>query len=242
MRSSTRRSRKMGPPGLVEKRPLYVQLMKEGHSNRAACRILGINPNTGLRWLHGRNGVEGLVQQGLYPRHRTRAFVGCMHATGWRAWCSKDWIRGLARRLLHQVGQAAICQRTNGSSLPTGCWFGRVFNPSLVILGGPRPQSAGSWLGIVPTHVAIIRSAQKMAQKWRPRPRLAKLAADDELRHYVVECLSKRWSPQQVCRALKERFPGEKARHLVHETVYRALYHLSIRPRSSRVCPAAAIG
>jgi hypothetical protein len=70
MRSSTRRSRKMGPPGLVEKKPLYVQLMKEGHSNRAACKILGINPNTGHRWLHGRNGVEGLVQQGLDPRPR----------------------------------------------------------------------------------------------------------------------------------------------------------------------------
>jgi IS30 family transposase len=72
--------------------------------------------------------------------------------------------------------------------------------------------------------------AQKMAQKRRPRPRPAKLAGDDELRHYVVGCLSKRWSPQQVCRALKEQFPGEKHRHLVHETIYRALYHLSIRP------------
>ncbi|WP_404800761.1 helix-turn-helix domain-containing protein [Arthrobacter vasquezii] len=68
MRSSTRRSRKMGPEGLVEKKPLYVQLMKEGHSNSAACRILGIHKNTGRRWLHGRNGVEGLVQQGLDPR------------------------------------------------------------------------------------------------------------------------------------------------------------------------------
>jgi IS30 family transposase len=45
-----------------------------------------------------------------------------------------------------------------------------------------------------------------------------------------VECLSKRWSPQQVCRALKKRFPEEKHRHLAHETIYRALYHLSIRP------------
>jgi hypothetical protein len=140
MRSATRPSRKTGPPGLVEKRPLYVQVMKEGHSNRAACRILGINPNTGRRWLHGRNGVEGLVQQGLDPRPRTR--------------------------FLRQVGPAAICQRTNGSSLLTGCWFGRVFNRSLVILGGPRPQSAGSWLGIVPTHVAIIRSAPR---KWHRR-------------------------------------------------------------------------
>lgn len=70
MRSSPRRSRKMGPPGLVEKKPLYVQLMKDGHSNAAACRIVGISINTGHRWLHGRNGVEGLAQQGLDPRPR----------------------------------------------------------------------------------------------------------------------------------------------------------------------------
>jgi IS30 family transposase len=98
----------MGPPGLVEKKPLYVQLMKEGHSNRAACKILGINPNTGHRWLHGRNGVEGLVQQGLDPRPRE-----AVPATG-----------GSSRYLC----------------------------------------------------------AQKMAQKRRPRLRLAKLAGDEELR------------------------------------------------------------
>ncbi|MCI0142588.1 helix-turn-helix domain-containing protein [Arthrobacter bambusae] len=49
--------------GLVDKRPGYVQLMKDGHSNLAACRILGISRNTGSRWLNGRNGVPGLRQQ-----------------------------------------------------------------------------------------------------------------------------------------------------------------------------------
>lgn len=44
--------------------------MKEGHSNRAARRILGINQNTSHRWLHGHNGVDGLVQQGLDLRPR----------------------------------------------------------------------------------------------------------------------------------------------------------------------------
>lgn len=65
--------------GLVEKLPLYVQLMNEGHTNSAACRMLGVHRNTGNRWLHGRNGVEGLRQQGLDPanppttdRHRSR--------------------------------------------------------------------------------------------------------------------------------------------------------------------------
>ncbi|WP_178995594.1 helix-turn-helix domain-containing protein [Paenarthrobacter nitroguajacolicus] len=44
--------------------------MKDGHSNSAACRILGINVNTGQRWLHGRGEVQGLIQQGLDPRPR----------------------------------------------------------------------------------------------------------------------------------------------------------------------------
>jgi IS30 family transposase len=69
-----------------------------------------------------------------------------------------------------------------------------------------------------------------MAQRRRPRPRLSKLAGDDELRQYVVKGLAMRWSPQQVCRSLKDRFPGESHRHLAHETIYRALYGLSIRP------------
>ena len=214
MRSSTRRSRKMGPPGLVEKRPLYVQLMKEGHSTGQHARFLGSTP--------------------------TRAIVGCMAATGWRAWCSKAWTRGPVRRFLRQAGPAAICQRTNASSLPTGCWFGRVFNPSPGSRRSP-PQSAGSWPGIVPIHVAIIRSAPRKWHRREGRDQAAKLAGDDELRDYVVECLSKRWSPQQVCRALKERFPGEKHRHLAHETVYRR-FTTEHPPRSNGVCPVAAIG
>ncbi|WP_371745993.1 helix-turn-helix domain-containing protein [Arthrobacter oryzae] len=119
--------------------------MKEGHSNSAACRILGIHKNTGRRWLHGRNGVEGLVQQGVGPE-----------STG----------------------------LTSLSSVP-------------------RPANG---------------TEEKAATQ------TGKLAGDDELRDYVVACLSKRWSPQQVSWALEERFPGEKHRHLAHETIYRALY------------------
>jgi hypothetical protein len=61
---------KWGPRGLVAKLPQYVQPMKEGYSNSEACRVLGVSRNTVHRWLHGRNGVEGLVQQGLDPRPR----------------------------------------------------------------------------------------------------------------------------------------------------------------------------
>ncbi len=203
MRSSTRRSRKMGPPGLVEKKPLYVQLIKEGHSNRAACRILGINQNTGHRWLHGRNGVEGLD-----PRPRKAVPAAAVSSR----YLSEDERIFIADRLLVRASLQSIARDLGRS-------------PSTISreLARNRPDKR---------RYHPFR-AQKMAQKRRPRPKLAKLAklaGDDVLRHYVVECLSKRWSPQQACRALKERFPGEKHRYLAHETVYRALYHLSIRP------------
>lgn len=195
----------MGPPGLVEKRPLYVQLMKQGHSNRAACKILGINPNTGHRWLHGRNGVEGLVQQGLDPRPRKAVPAAAVSSR----YLSEDERIYIADRLMVRASLQSIARDLGRS-------------PSTISreIARNRPEKR---------RYHPFR-AQKMAQKRRLRPRLAKLAGDDELRDFVVECLSKRWSPQQVCRALKKRFPGEKHRHLAHETVYRAFYHLSIRP------------
>lgn len=63
--------------------------------------------------MHGRNGVEGLVQQGP------------------------------VRRFLQQLCQAAICERTNVPTLPTACWFGLMSSSSLVILGGRRPSTIG---------------------------------------------------------------------------------------------------
>lgn len=205
MRSSTRQKRKMGPAGLVEKKPLYVQLMKQGLSNSAACRTLGIHPNTGQRWLHGRNGVEGLVQQGLDPRPRVAAPAVAVSSR----YLSEDERIFIADRLLARVSLRSIARE-----------LGRSASTISRELARNRPDSR---------RYHPFR-AQKMAVRRRPRPRLAKLAGDHELRHYVVECLSKRWSPQQVCHALKERFPGETHRHLAHETIYRALYHLSIRP------------
>jgi transposase, IS30 family len=58
----------------------------------------------------------------------------------------------------------------------------------------------------------------------RVRPRPGKIAADPVLRWFVADRLEKRWSPQQVSRALPGEFPGERAGHVVHETVYQAVY------------------
>jgi IS30 family transposase len=44
------------------------------------------------------------------------------------------------------------------------------------------------------------------------------------LRQFVQDRLAQRWSPEQICQALRQEFPAEPARHLVPETVYQAIY------------------
>jgi len=41
---------------------------------------------------------------------------------------------------------------------------------------------------------------------------------------FVAGRLDKRWSPEQISRVLRTEFPGEPGRHLVHETIYQAIY------------------
>ncbi len=67
-------------------------------------------------------------------------------------------------------------------------------------------------------------TAHKLAVQRRARPRPGKIAADPVLRQFVADRLEKRWSPQQVSRALPGEFPDDPARHVVHETIYQAVY------------------
>ena len=67
-------------------------------------------------------------------------------------------------------------------------------------------------------------TAHRTALARRPRPRPGKLAHDKPLRDFVQDKLKLHWSPEQICHALPSEFPGQRERHLVHETIYQALY------------------
>jgi IS30 family transposase len=67
-------------------------------------------------------------------------------------------------------------------------------------------------------------AAQRLAAERRTRPGRGKLLADPVLRGFVSERLKTRWSPQQIADALRRDFPDEPGRHLVHETIYQAVY------------------
>lgn len=194
----------MGPSGLTEKRERYVQLMQQGHSNSEACRILEIHRNTGDRWLNGRKGIGALSRQMLYPP-RVEVPIRTMSAR----YLSEDERVFIADRLLGRASLRSIARE-----------LGRA--PSTISRELTRnPPGTGRYHPF---------RAQKAALRRVARPRLPKLMADRELHDFVVERLARRWSPQQVCRALKDQFPDQPGRHLAHETIYRALYRLMIRP------------
>ncbi|MDH3038668.1 IS30 family transposase [Streptomyces sp. TRM75561] len=67
-------------------------------------------------------------------------------------------------------------------------------------------------------------AAQTRADARRPRPKRRKISENPELRAAVQAMLDEKWSPEQVCHALRAQFPDRPEMHVVHETVYQALY------------------
>jgi IS30 family transposase len=67
-------------------------------------------------------------------------------------------------------------------------------------------------------------AADTMAWRRARRPKLCKLAVHGLLRQAVATKLEMNWSPQQIAGWLKRTHPGNEARQVSHETIYRSLY------------------
>ncbi|GGU61250.1 hypothetical protein GCM10010178_61890 [Lentzea flava] len=67
-------------------------------------------------------------------------------------------------------------------------------------------------------------AAQARADARRPRPKTRKLAADAELHRVVQDHLSRKRSPEQIAAMLRREHPDRPEWHVVHETIYQALY------------------
>jgi transposase, IS30 family len=209
-----------GPGALpqAEKREQYARLIARGFNNSEACRIVGINRRTGKRWRHGRTITARDGRKLHYPPVVTRGTVV-------RREISDRYLSEKERVLIADLraagaGVRAIAEQTRRSPSTISRELRRNRDPS----GGHyRPFTA-----------------HKLAVQRRDRPRPGKIAADPELRQFVQDRLEKRWSPEQISQALPGEFPGEPARHLVHETIYQALYRPELGGLS-RELPARAL-
>jgi IS30 family transposase len=72
--------------------------------------------------------------------------------------------------------------------------------------------------------------AHHQAHLRRRRPKKRLFGADEDLRRVVAQKLGLRWSPAQISRWLRRRFPKRRAWHVCTETIYEALYRGLIVP------------
>lgn len=191
-----------GPGGggrLTREREVYLQLMRQGHSNREACRIVGINVRTGKRWRNGWHSpptgkpklpitVEASAPgPSRYLREEDRIHI----ADRLR---EKASIRRIAAELGRSPSTVSREIRRNGALWSNGQW---VYRP---------------------------HAAHRRAEQRRPRPKPGKIGQNPGLREFIQQRLELRWSPEQVCHALRAAFPDRPEMHVVHETIYQALY------------------
>lgn len=195
-----------GPRALVREREEYFRLMDQGFSTREAARIVGINLRTGKRWRNGRNASG---------KNRAAPPVG--PAAPPVEVVEPPRVRG---RFLNEDERIVIADRLReGASLRAiAAELGR--SPSTISRETRRnrvPMPRGGW-AYRPFH------AQRRAERRRARPKTGKIGRNAGLRDFIQEHLSLRWSPEQICRALKARLADRPEMHVVHETIYQALY------------------
>ena len=193
------RSRKSpGAQPLTSQRDQYRALMREGLSNAAASRIVGVNRKTGHRWRYGRSVTTRTGVVRTYP-----AIASPADPVSARYLSEAERI-SIADGLIHGLSLRMIAAE-----------LGRA--PSTISREIRRNRDAGS--GAYHPHRAGRRAAGR-----RVRHRSGKLACDRELRTVVAEHLELRWSPEQISRLLPSLFPGRPQMRVAPETIYQAPY------------------
>lgn len=66
--------------------------------------------------------------------------------------------------------------------------------------------------------------ADEQAWDWASRPKICRLAQHPPLRRSVAAKLALEWSPEQIARWLKLRYPDDEGMRVSHETIYRSLF------------------
>ncbi|MER6169638.1 IS30 family transposase [Streptomyces violaceorubidus] len=184
-----------GPRKLSREREAYSRLVQQGYSNTEACRIVGVDRRTGNKWRNGRFERD---------RKLVPPISLVVPASGPSRYLSEDERIHIADRLREKATVRAIAAELGRSPSTVSREIRRNRHPAS---GAYRPHAA-----------------QARADARRPRPKLRKIHGNPELRDAVQAMLDEKWSPEQICQALRRRFPDRPEMHMVHETVYQALY------------------
>ncbi|MFE9359569.1 IS30 family transposase [Streptomyces olivaceoviridis] len=176
--------------------------MQQGYSNREACRIVGVNPRTGKVWRNGRHAHKGLAKA-RPPVYREPSSPG-------------------PGRYLRESERIHIADRLRekASVRTIAAELGR--SPSTVSReirrnGTPLRRDGFGW-------ACRPHAARARADACKPRRKPGRIGQNRELRGFIQDRLARRWSPEQICPALRAVFPDRPEMYVTHETLYQALY------------------
>jgi IS30 family transposase len=194
------------------KRQRFVELRERGWSILAAAREVGVSRTTGANWSRGYKTYRDGQVTGFVPPLERLA------------------VRDVSARFLSQDERIEIADlRHAGMSLrQIAARLGRA--PSTISRELRRNASASG--GYRPFE------AHRQATARRARRHRRRIETSSELRQLVAGLLAQRWSPQQISRHLRLRFPSERGMWLCHESIYQAVYQPgSVLLRPSPLAP-----
>jgi transposase, IS30 family len=180
------------------KRQRFVELRERGWSILAAAREVGVSRTTGNNWSRGYR---------TYRHGQVTGFVPALERLA---------VREISTRFLSQDERIEIADlRHAGVSIRRiACRLGRA--PSTISRELRRNAAAS---GEYRPFEAHRRGTARRARSHRRR-----IETNGELGQLVAELLAQRWSPQQISRHLRLKFPGEPGMRLCHESIYQAVY------------------
>lgn len=194
------------------KRQRFMELRARGWSISAAAREVGVSRSAGNNWVYG------------YKTYRRGVVVGAV------APLDRLEVREISSRFLSQderieiadLRQAGISIRAIAARLERApSTISRELRRNADGAGGYRPFEA-----------------HRQATARRARDHRRRIDTNHELRTMIAELLAQRWSPQQISRHLKGRFPDDPSMQLATESIYQAVYLPgSVLLRPSRLAP-----
>jgi IS30 family transposase len=195
------RGRAQGRRTLVREREEYFRLMDQGLSSAEACKRVGINYRTGKRWRNGR-AASG-KDKAAPPVRAVTAPEGPS-----RYLREADRIH-IADRLRERASVRQIAAELGRSA--------STISREIRRNGMPLRGDTSRW-------AYRPYAAQARSDARRPRPKPGKIGQNPQLRDFIQHHLDLRWSPEQICQALRTQFHDRPEMHVAHETVYQALY------------------
>jgi len=174
-----------------------MELRSRGWSIVAAAREVGVSRTAGNNWSRG------------YKTYRNGQVTGFVPALDRLA------VREISARYLSQQERIEIADlRHAGLSIrQIADQLGRA--PSTISREVRRNGTAGGYGPF---------EAHRRATARRARHHRRRVETSEQLRQLVAELLAQRWSPEQISRQLRQRFPGQPAMWLCHESIYQAIY------------------